>query len=256
MTEASIPGIDRGQVALVTGAGGGIGEAVTLLLAGAGVSVVAVDLKGPSEAVAGHEGITYIREDLTDPDAIARILAALPGSGELDFLVNAAGVAWFERDGSTLDIPEQVWESVLSINFHAMRRLSAACVPHLRRGSGRAMVHVASIAGLRSMDSPLDAYQVSKAAVISLSRALALDVAADRIRSNTVCPGAVLSPMIEHLYVEDPARKVRMEEKTPLGRLGTPEDMAQAIVFLLSSKASFITGTDLVVDGGWIAQIR
>lgn len=252
----SIPGIDEGQVALVTGAGGGIGLATVLLLARAGVRVVAVDVKGPSGELASQANITYIRDDLTNATAIGRILAALPGEGALDFLVNAAGIAWFERDGSALDVSEEVWEMVLSINFHAMRRLSAACVPHLRMGHGRSMVHVASIAGLRSMDSPLDAYQVSKAAVVSLSRALALDVASDRIRSNTVCPGAVLSPMIEHLYQEDPSRRVRMEEKTPLSRLGTPEDMARAIVFLLSSHASFITGTDLVVDGGWIAQIR
>ncbi len=83
-----------------------------------------------------------------------------------------------------------------------------------------------------------------------------LDLAVDRIRSNTVCPGAVLSPMIEYLYDEDPSRRTRMEDKTPLGRLGTPEDIAAAIAFLLSARASFITGTDLVVDGGWIAQIR
>ena len=83
-----------------------------------------------------------------------------------------------------------------------------------------------------------------------------MDLANDQIRSNTVCPGAILSPMIEDLYIEDPSRKTRMEDKTPLGRLGTPEDIAQAVSFLLSSRASFITGIDLVVDGGWIAQIK
>jgi NAD(P)-dependent dehydrogenase (short-subunit alcohol dehydrogenase family) len=256
MTTELIPGISEGSVALVTGAGGGIGLATTVMLARAGVRVVAVDVKGPSENLESTENVLFIRDDLTDPTAIDRILAAIPGEGALDFLVNAAGIASFERDGSALDVSEDVWETVMAINFHALRRLSTACVPNLRKGLGRSMVHVASIAGLRSMDSPLDAYQVSKAAVISLSRALALDVAPDRIRSNTVCPGAVLSPMIEHLYEEDPSRRLRMEEKTPLGRLGTPEDMARAIAFLLSSHASFITGTDLVVDGGWIAQIR
>ena len=251
MTTENLVGIEPGQTAVVTGAGGGIGEATARLLAGTGVRVVAVDVKEPASDLLDSGDIKFLKEDLTDPAAIARIISAIPGDGSLDYLVNAAGVAWFERDGSAVDIGEDIWKSVMSINFDAMRRLSVAAVEPMRRGNGRSMVHIASIAGLRSMDSPLDAYQVSKAAVVSLSRALCLDLANDRIRSNTVCPGAILSPMIE-----DPSRKTRMEDKTPLGRLGTPEDIAQAVTFLLSSRASFITGIDLVVDGGWIAQIK
>ena len=256
MTTENLVGIKPGQTAVVTGAGGGIGEATARLLASAGVRVVAVDVKEPTSDLLDSGDIKFLKEDLTDPAAIARIISAIPGDGSLDYLVNAAGVAWFERDGSAVDIGEDIWKSVMSINFDAMRRLSVAAVEPMRRGNGRSMVHIASIAGLRSMDSPLDAYQVSKAAVVSLSRALCLDLANDRIRSNTVCPGAILSPMIEDLYIEDPSRKTRMEDRTPLGRLGTPEDIAQAATFLLSSRASFITGIDLVVDGGWIAQIK
>ena len=256
MTTENLVGIKPGQTAVVTGAGGGIGEATARLLASAGVRVVAVDVKEPTSDLLDSGDIKFLKEDLTDPAAIARIISAIPGDGSLDYLVNAAGVAWFERDGSALDISDEIWKSVMSINFDAMRRLSVAAVEPMRRGNGRSMVHIASIAGLRSMDSPLDAYQVSKAAVVSLSRALSLDLANDRIRSNTVCPGAILSPMIEDLYIEDPSRKTRMEDNTPLGRLGKPEDIAQAVTFLLSSHASFITGIDLVVDGGWIAQIK
>ena len=256
MNTENLVGIEPGQTAVVTGAGGGIGEATARLLASAGVRVVAVDVKEPVSDLLDSGDIKFLKEDLTDPAAIAKIIGAIPGDGSLDYLVNAAGVAWFERDGSAVDIGEDIWKSVMSINFDAMRRLSVAAVEPMRRGNGRSMVHIASIAGLRSMDSPLDAYQVSKAAVVSLSRALCLDLANDRIRSNTVCPGAILSPMIEDLYIEDPSRKTRMEDKTPLGRLGTPEDIAQAVTFLLSSRASFITGIDLVVDGGWIAQIK
>lgn len=256
MNTENLVGIEPGQTAVVTGAGGGIGEATARLLASAGVRVVAVDVKEPVSDLLDSGDIKFLKEDLTDPAAIAKIIGAIPSDGSLDYLVNAAGVAWFERDGSAVDIGEDIWKSVMSINFDAMRRLSVAAVEPMRRGNGRSMVHIASIAGLRSMDSPLDAYQVSKAAVVSLSRALCLDLANDRIRSNTVCPGAILSPMIEDLYIEDPSRKTRMEDKTPLGRLGTPEDIAQAVTFLLSSRASFITGIDLVVDGGWIAQIK
>lgn len=123
----------------------------------------------------------------------------MPVGVGLDYLVNAAGVAWFGRDGSVLEVEEGLWGTIMAINFDVMRHLSVAAVPLLRRGGGRSMVHVASTAGLRSMDSPLDAYQVSKAAVISLSRTLALTLGRERIRSNTVCPGAVLSPMIAPL---------------------------------------------------------
>ena len=240
--------------AVVTGAGGGIGEHTARRLARDGVRVIAVDLKAVPYSLAGLDSIEYVQADLSSSSGIDRVRDLV--GPQLDFLVNAAGVAWFDRDGSILDMEDHVWKSVMSINLDIMRNMSVAMTPLLRRGNGKSMVHIASIAGLRSMDSPLDAYQVSKAAVISLSRALALTLAADRIRSNTVCPGAILTPMIEHLYAEEPERKTRMEERTPLGRLGTPEDIASAVAFLLSDQASFITGTDLVVDGGWIAQIK
>lgn len=248
-------GIEQGQTAVVTGAAGGIGEATARLLAHEGVTVVAVDIKAPGENLLSAGDVRFLKTDLTEVGAVDRVLHAMPAGG-LDYLVNAAGVAWFGRDGSVLKVEEGLWRTIMRINFDVMRHLSVAAVPHLRLGRGRSMVHVASTAGLRSMDSPLDAYQVSKAAMISMSRALALSLAREHIRSNTVCPGAVLSPMIAPLYGEDPDRRARMEDRTPLGRLGTPEDIAASIAFLLSPQASFITGTDLVVDGGWMAQVR
>lgn len=248
--------INKGQTAVVTGAAGGIGAATTRLLAREGVTVVAVDVKPPEQDLMLSGDVRFLETDLTEIGAVDRVLQSIPAGQGLDYLVNAAGVAWFERDGSVLGLEEDVWGTIMRINFDVMRHLSVAAVPYLRRGTGRSMVHVASTAGLRSMDSPLDAYQVSKAAVISISRALALALGSELIRSNTVCPGAVLTPMIEHLYKEDPSRKARMENKTPLGRLGTPDDIAASIVFLLSPQASFITGTDVVVDGGWMAQVR
>lgn len=243
-----------GSTALVTGAAGGMGAATVRALVASGVAVLGVDAQEPDQQLRSLTGTRWITGDLTDSAVIEEVMQQAQPS--LDYLVNAAGVAWFERDGSVLDMDEALWRRVMSINLDVMRQMSAAAVPLLRRGSGKSMVHVASIAGLRAMDSPLDAYQVSKAAVISLSRALALQLGPEGIRSNTVCPGATLTPMIEHLYIEDPARRTRMEERTPLRRLGLPEDIASAILYLLSPQASFVTGIDLVVDGGWIAQIR
>lgn len=240
------------RTALVTGAGGGIGLATAVRLAAEGVDVVATDVKPrPAELPAN---IRYERFDLIEGDP-QDLLAALTAP-ELDHLVNAAGLALFDRDGSVLDTDESVWEATLGVNLHGLRHLTVAAIPLLRKGQGRSIVNVASTAGLRGMDSPLDAYQVSKAAVVSLTRALALQLGPEGIRVNTVCPGAILTPMIAPLYEEDPARRTNMEERTPLRRLGTPEDVAAAISFLLSDHASFITATDLVVDGGWTAQIK
>lgn len=240
------------RTALVTGAGGGIGLATAIRLAADGVHVLATDVKPRPDELPAEVG--YVAFDLLagDPPDLLREL-----SGDtLDYLVNAAGLAFFDRDGSALDADEQVWDLTLGVNLHALRHLIAAAVPLLRRAEGKAIVNVASTAGIRGMDDPLDAYQVSKAAVVSLSRSLAVQLGPEGIRVNTVCPGAILTPMIEPLYRENPARRINMEQRTPLRRLGMPSDIADAVAFLLSGQASFITATDLIVDGGWIAQIK
>jgi len=243
---------DSIPAALVTGAGGGMGRAIAERLAARGSRVLAADLKPrPADL---DPAISYVTGDLTEPGMIDGLLASPVLDGCLDYLVNAAGVALFGRDGSALDMSDDAWEAVLRVNFDVTRQLTVKSIPLLRNGSGRSVVNIASIAGLRNMDSPFDAYQVSKAAVVSFTRSLAEQLGPEGIRCNTVCPGAILTPMIEHLYVESPERRARMEARTPLRRLGTPHDIACAVTFLLSADASFITGIDLVVDGGWTIQ--
>jgi NAD(P)-dependent dehydrogenase (short-subunit alcohol dehydrogenase family) len=242
-----------GRVAFVTGAGGGMGRRIAADLSRAGARVFAVDVKEPPEpGPDGAAGCTYWRFDVTQEEQVAGALAEVGAAcGRLDYVVNAAGVGWFDRDGSVASIDRAVWERVLDVNLTAAMLVCRHALPLIARTGGGAFVHVASVAGLRTADDPMDAYQVSKAGLISLSRALALQYGPQRIRSNTICPGAILTPMIQPLYDEDPARAERMANRTPLRRLGTVADVSSACQFLLSDEAAFVTGTDLVVDGGW-----
>jgi NAD(P)-dependent dehydrogenase (short-subunit alcohol dehydrogenase family) len=242
------------RVAFVTGAGGGMGHRIAADLAAAQVRVFAVDVKEPPAP--GPDGparpVTYWQFDLTEERRVADALAEVYATcGRLDYVVNAAGVGWFDRDGSLVSIDSEVWRRVLDVNLTAAMLVCRHAVPLLLDTGGGAFVHVASVAGLRTSDDPMDAYQVSKAGLISLSRALALQYGPARIRSNTICPGAILTPMIQPLYDQDPARAERMAARTPLRRLGTVADVSSACRFLLSDDSAFITGIDLVVDGGW-----
>jgi NAD(P)-dependent dehydrogenase (short-subunit alcohol dehydrogenase family) len=244
----------QGRNAIVTGAGGGMGLRTAADLLAAGATVTAIDLKPRPEDL-DEAACAYEQLDVTDLDAVqAAVHRAHQRHGRLDYLVNAAGVGWFDRDRSLVDTDPGVWQRVLDINLTAAMYLSRCSIP-LMRDQGGALVHVASVAGLRNSDGPMDAYQVAKAGLISMSRAIALTYGPDHVRSNTVCPGAILTPMIEPLYAADPPRRHRMEQRTPLRRLGTPRDVAAACLFLLSDQASFITGVDLVVDGGWMLAL-
>jgi NAD(P)-dependent dehydrogenase (short-subunit alcohol dehydrogenase family) len=244
----------QGRNAIVTGAGGGMGLRIAAELLAAGATVTAIDLK-PRPADLDEAACAYEQFDVTDHDAVrAAVDRAHRQHGRLDYIVNAAGVGWFDRDRSLVDTEPGVWERVLDINLTAAMYFSRFGIP-LMRAQGGALVHVASVAGLRNSDGPMDAYQVAKAGLISMSRAIALTYGPDHVRSNTVCPGAILTPMIEPLYDADPPRRHRMEQRTPLRRLGTPRDVAAACLFLLSDQASFITGVDLVVDGGWMLAL-
>lgn len=251
-----------GRTALVTGAGGGIGLAIAQRLAEAGCRVVGFDLKPAAPPVADPAAaarLDHVQGDIRAAADIDRALAVCDAMGRLDYLVNAAGIALMGRDGSVVDIDLKDWQRTMDVNLMGAVLTARAAVPRLLRQPRSAIVHVASVVGLRSMenaleDSVLDAYQVSKAALVSLSRGLALAYGPRGLRSNTICPGAIWTPMTDHIY-RDPARITAMEARTPLKRLGMPEDIAAAALFLLSDAAGFVTGTDLVVDGGLMAKL-
>jgi 3-oxoacyl-[acyl-carrier protein] reductase len=239
----------KGKAAVVTGAGGGMGEAIAFAMAEAGAVVTAIDIKPCPVSLSAYSTVTFAQGDLRDQAFVEKTIAAtFERSGRLDFLANAAGVLLFGRDKSLLDMDLKVWDEVLDINLRSIILTSRAAAPFMRRGGGGSMVHFSTIQWMRGDLKPQDAYQASKAAVSAVSRSLAMQLAADRIRSNTICPGPTLTPLQARWDTAELRQQVA--DYVPLGRIGTARDMANAALFLLSEASAYITGIDLVVDGG------
>ena len=239
-----------GRSAVVTGAGGGMGLQIARDLLDAGARVTGIDVKDRPGQL---EGAAYAQGDVSDERFVAGAIgAAFAESGRLDYLVNAAGVLWFGRDRSLLDIDLEIWNRVIAINLTGCMLLARHAIPLMRRSGGGAMVHFSSTQCLRGDDRPQDAYQVSKAGILALSKSIAIQFAKDAIRSNVILPSATESPM-QARWEQDPELKRATAAGVPLGRVGTVQDMANACLFLLSDRAAFITGAELVVDGGRMA---
>ncbi|MGI9406054.1 MAG: SDR family NAD(P)-dependent oxidoreductase [Hyphomicrobiaceae bacterium] len=241
------------RVAIVTGAGGGIGRDIANMILGAGGSVLMIDVKPEPDDPGGmEERRIYAQGDLTDEDFVtATIDAGAARFGRIDYLANVAGVLWFDRDASLLDMDLDVWDQVFDINLKAMVLTARTAVPHIRK-TGGAMVHFSSTQCLRGDPLPQDAYSTAKAGVGALSRSLAMQLAADGIRSNTIYPGPTQTPL--QARWDTPEKITGAGSGIPLGRIGTPRELATAAVFLLSDGASYITGIDLVVDGGLLLK--
>ena len=224
---------------LVTGAGSGIGAAVAHRFADEGFDITIADLH--PDDVARELGATGIHLDVRDEQQVA------PAMRGIDVLVNVAGI------GSTTTAPDttlEVWEDVFAVNARGTFLCCKHAIPGMRERGGGAIVNVASVAGLVGLRNRA-AYCASKGAVIALTRALAVDHVGDGIRVNAVCPGTVDSPWVRRL-VEDAGESLdTLKARQPLGRLGTPEEIADAVLFLAT--AEFATGTILTVDGGLTA---
>jgi len=239
-----------GRVAIVTGAGGGIGYEIAHMILEAGGSVIMIDVKPEPDHLPGDpEQRLYAQGDITDAGFVGKTIEdGAKRFGRIDYLCNVAGVLWFGKDASLLDMDMDVWDRVFDINIKSMVHTARAAVPHMKTSGGGAMVHFSTVQCLRGDAAPQDAYSTSKAGVGALSRSLAMQLAADGIRSNAVYPGPSQTPMQGRW---DSAEKVaNVANHIPLGRVGTATDLANATLFLLSDGASFITGTDLIVDGG------
>ena len=244
-----------GKIAIVAGAASGIGRRIALDLLGAGASVVGADLaEEPSEA-RGAERWQYRQGDLSQEASVAGAVDLAAGAfGGIDLVANTVGVLWFDRDTSMTEVDEAVWDRVLAINLKPVVWLARHAAPQMRRRGGGAFVHFSSIDATGGDLAPQDAYGASKAAMIRMSRSIAVQFARDRIRSNAILPGPVLTPM-QRRWEQSAEALAHAASDVPLGRVGTPADMAAAALFLLSDMASFITGTELVVDGGLTAGV-
>jgi NAD(P)-dependent dehydrogenase (short-subunit alcohol dehydrogenase family) len=243
-----------GKVAIVTGAGGGIGRAISVALAEAGAAVAVCDIKeaGAKETagLAGQRAIA-IACDVADEASCRRTVEdTVVKFGALHVLVN--GAAMLDPDATVVDCEPANWNRVLAVNLGGAFLMSKFAVPHLARAGGGSIIHIASQLG--SVGSPRRvAYCATKGALIQLAKAMAIDHAAQKIRVNTLSPGAVETDRLVYRFGSiEKAREVSGPRHL-LGRLGQPDEIAAAAVFLASDASSFMTGADLLVDGGYNA---
>lgn len=246
------------KVAIVTGGSSGIGRACALAFVreGAKVVIADVDVEGGEETVhlireAGGESI-FVKTDVTKATEVeAMVNKAVETYGRLDCGFNNAGVGPVYC--LTADYKEEDWDRIISINLKGVW----LCMKYeirqmLKQGKG-AITNTASAVGLVGIENR-PAYVASKHGVVGLTKVAALDYATAGIRINAVCPGYIRTPMLEHVWVSDPEAEKVATARHPIGRVGAPGEVAEAVVWLSSDAASFVTGHSLVVDGGWVSR--
>lgn len=248
----------RGKVALVTGAASGIGRAAALTFAARGARVLLADRDaeagdaavGEIEARGGEAA--FVQVDVSsDAEVTVLLTRTVEIFGRLDYAFNNAGVEG--ASAPTAECTEENWDRVLSINLKGVWLCMKHEIPRMLQQGGGAIVNCSSVAGLVGFaNSP--AYVASKHGIIGLTRTAALEYATRGIRVNALCPGVIQTPMIDRFTRGDPQARQALEAMEPMGRLGTPEEIAEAAVWLCSDAASFVTGQALAVDGGFVSR--
>jgi NAD(P)-dependent dehydrogenase (short-subunit alcohol dehydrogenase family) len=244
----------EGKVALVTGAAGGIGAAIVALFRTAGARVLALDINADalSRAFADTESVKTRCCDATrEEDVQAAVTAAASMFSRIDILVN--GVACDEPSGTVVELSPAVWDRTFAANVRSAFLMSRAVVPVMARSGGGSIIHIASQLG-RVGTARRPAYCATKGALIQLAKAMAIDHAAERIRVNALSPGAVATGRLARRYGDLQAASAALAGLHLLGRLAEPKEIACAALFLASDQASFITGSDFLVDGGYAAR--
>lgn len=247
------------KVALVTGASSGIGKATAIAFARAGYAVSLADL----DAAAGHRVLEevkaagspaiFVRCDVSDPVDVLDVIEQTVGRfGRLDAAFNNAGIEG--ETASTGDCSHENWDRVLAINLTGVWLCMRNEIRQmLKQETAGAIVNCASVAGLTGIAS-MPAYVASKHGVVGVTKVAALDYAQNGIRVNAVCPGAIMTPMLERFMGSSDEARRTVVANEPVGRLGSPEEIASAVLWLCGEGASFVTGQAIAVDGGWTAR--
>ena len=247
--------IFENKVAIVTGGSFGIGKATAKAFANRGAKVVIADWVEDYSTLKEIEddggSAIFIKCDVSKTSDVTTLVnETIETFGRLDFAVNNAGIEG--SNASTHECTEENWDKTISINLKGVWLCMKQEIPPMLKSGKGAIVNIASIAGLVGF-SGLPAYVVSKHGIVGLTKTAALEYAKQGIRVNAVCPGVIRTAMIDRLTGKDKTVEKQFEAMEPVGRMGEPEEVAEAIVWLCSDAASFVTGHALAVDGGWIA---
>jgi len=245
------------KVVVITGAGSGIGRTTAALFASKGAKVAVVDVDSEAGAgtvhmIKGDGGeASLILADVSKASDVQKMVERIVNTyGRLDILVNNAGIF---AEGSVVETTEEDWNRILGVNLLGVYLCMKYCIPQMKKGGGGVIVNISSEAGLVGIKNQV-AYNVSKSGVIALTKSTALDFANENIRVNCLCPGRVLTPLVEKVITDsdDPEATRRiLSEDRPLKRMGRPEEIAAGVLFLASDEIQYATGGILSIDGGY-----
>ena len=246
----------RGKVALITGAGMGMGREASVLFAEEGARIVVCDIDAAAAgetaalvAKAGGEAVVVVGDVAVEADVARMAAEGARQFGALHVLYNNAGVLWKDRDRSVLETDERWWDRVMAINLKSVFWVTKHGIPHLQRAGGGSVILMGSVSALAGFTRAQDAYTAAKGALIALTKSLAIQFARDQIRCNIIHPGIVDTPL-QAPYLNDALRR-EFETGIPLGRIAQPREIADVALFLASDESSYMTGAELVVDGGF-----